>query len=92
MKKTLTIVALAALMLTSGMEAVHAQSTRGRGTYGPQQAGWNCPWMGQSNWSGQRGGWYCGYGGGWNGNGSHGYRGNGRGNGGGQYRAGQRAR
>jgi len=93
MKKALTIVALAALMLTSGLEVAHAQS-QGRGTYGPQQGGWSCPWMGPGGGSGRGNGWYCNYNGGWSGRGQGygpGYMGNVRGNSG-QYRANQRTR
>lgn len=93
MKKALTIVALAALMLTSGLEVAHAQS-RGQRTYGPQQGGWSCPWMGQGAGSGQGSGWNRNYGCGWNGRGQGygpGYTSNGRGNSG-QYGSNQRTR
>ncbi len=63
MKKALSIMALAALIVTSGMGVAHARQT-GRNYYDPQQGGYHCPWMGQSGNTG-RGGWYCG----WRGNG-----------------------
>lgn len=69
MKKTLSIAAIAALILISGIGIAMAQRG-GPGAYGPQ-AGWHCPWISGGSTGGQ-GSWYCP----WNGRaGYHGGRG-----------------
>ncbi len=68
MKKILIIVALAALVFTSGSFMALAQQA-GPGNNGAQSS-WFCPWMGQGGHGGQ-GTWGCGS------NGRAGYRGRG---------------
>lgn len=66
MRKILSIVALAALIFSTGAGIVQAQQA-GRGYYGGQGS-WYCPWGGQGGYRGQ-GGWGCGWygqGRGWN--------------------------